>query len=152
MGAPPSRSVFSTSTAFCPMLASACAAAKPAETASRAQDFSRLARRWRDDLALDRLEAWTAGDPETRVVKLVLLAGLDLLEVGLELGLLRPPVDADLLHQFLDRARVPVRLHDLVGMRAACQRGELAVGHDGELVALARGLADPLVLVERGDA
>src|SRR3989304_1259309 len=30
MGAPPSRSVFSTSTAFCPMLASACAAAKPA--------------------------------------------------------------------------------------------------------------------------
>ena len=47
---------------------------------------------------------------------------------------------------------VPVQLRQLVGMGAERERGELAVGHDRQRVDLVDRLADPLVLVERGDA
>ena len=96
--------------------------------------------------------ARTRRDHPARVVEILLLAGLHLVEIGDELGLLRLPVDAELLHQRLGRRRMPVRLHDLVGMRAAHQRSELAVGENRQIDFLAHRLADPLVLVERRDA
>ena len=80
------------------------------------------------------------------------MAGLDLLEIGLEFRFRRAPVDAQLLHQRLGRGRVPVRLDDLERMGAADQRRELAVCQNGQVVVLAGGLADPLVLVQRRDA
>ena len=47
---------------------------------------------------------------------------------------------------------MPVKLGKLVGVRAQRKGGELAVGHNRKRVNLADGLADPLVLVQRGDA
>ena len=48
---------------------------------------------------------------------------------------------------------MPVRLDDFVGMGPARpMRGELAVGQDRQFHVLAGGLADPLVLIQRGDA
>jgi hypothetical protein len=47
---------------------------------------------------------------------------------------------------------MPVQLRQLVGMGAKRQGGELAVGHHRKGIDLAHRLADPLVLVERGDA
>ena len=79
-------------------------------------------------------------------------AGLDLFEIGLELGLGLLPVDAELLQQLFEGRGVPVELRKLVGMGAERQRRELAVGHDRQRVDLVDRLADPLVLVERGDA
>src|SRR5690606_3921867 len=91
-------------------------------------------------------------DPEPWIVELVGFALLDLFEIGLERGLLRPPIDAELLHQGFGRACMPMGLHDLVGIGATDQRGELAIGQYGQLEMLAFGLTYPLVLVERGDA
>ena len=45
-----------------------------------------------------------------------------------------------------------MQLHDLERVRAAGERGELAVCHHRQLDGLAARLADPLVLVQRGDA
>ena len=45
-----------------------------------------------------------------------------------------------------------MQLRQLVGMRAERERRELAVGQDRQRIDLVDRLADPLVLVERGDA
>src|SRR5688572_30276832 len=62
--------------------------------------------------------------------EVLLLAGLQTLEVLLELGPGRLPVDAHLFQQRPVIGRVPVQLAHLVGMGAHGQGGELRLRHD----------------------